>query len=565
MIKRVALVVGINRYSDPAVNSLAYADQDATELFALLKYAAGFHDVRKLAESEADDGLVLKTAAAMCAGLQPGDLFLFYFAGHGYELNGRHLLLGPEAALDELVYYRHAVPVDLLRDKTSREGVARLFILDACRRNLLRARDGGVQGMRGSGILRELVAGAGRRLAGGPLSVLVSCEEDGQAQEVPDLRHGLFSQALIEELQAALAEGREVRVDDQFEEHMRQRMGVLAERHHLAGGQRPWTQRSGDPPVLAPARPGGPPPSAPAPKEGPAARTTGHRLAICPVCGHRNVPEKTFRCRQCGRDWLCERHLDAQENTCRDCAPSVRGEREEATRRYGWPREGERWENSLGMKFVALPGTLVLFGVWPARVRDYAVFAEATRRNVDPPEFAQEQDHPVVKVTWEEAQAFCAWLTERERLDGRLGQEQHYRLPTDQEWSAAAGLPREPENSPKERSGRIGNRYPWGREWPPPKGAGNYDPALSVDDFAHTSPVGVFPANAYGLHDLGGNVWEWCEDWYDETRQGRVLRGASWRSDLRESLLSSYRNARDPGCRRANNGFRCVVAMVAVA
>jgi formylglycine-generating enzyme required for sulfatase activity len=123
-------------------------------------------------------------------------------------------------------------------------------------------------------------------------------------------------------------------------------------------------------------------------------------------------------------------------------------------------------------------------------------------------------------------------------------------------------------------------KYPWGNEWPPPKNAGNYDPSLKVDSYEFTSPVGSFPANRHGLYDMGGNVWQWCEDWYRANMNEsavleklpwlkddgggqtfRVVRGASWRVVGPEYLLSSGRLYVIPGGRVSFNGFRCVLVV----
>ena len=80
------------------------------------------------------------------------------------------------------------------------------------------------------------------------------------------------------------------------------------------------------------------------------------------------------------------------------------------------------------------------------------------------------------------------------------------------------------------------------------------------DGYPRTSPVGSFAANANGLYDMGGNVWQWCEDWYDATERFRVLRGASWLNGYGTNLLASCRLNYIPDYRHDNIGFRCVVA-----
>jgi eukaryotic-like serine/threonine-protein kinase len=232
------------------------------------------------------------------------------------------------------------------------------------------------------------------------------------------------------------------------------------------------------------------------------------------------------------------------------------------------PERGRVWQNSLGMRFVPMEAWHI--SVCETRVRDWIAFCEATKRTPDKPDFAQTETDPVVKVNWRDAIEFCQWLTEKERRENFLDETQVYRLPTDQEWSLAAGLPNESGATPEERDGRIRSEFPWGNQWPPPAGAGNYAdqttrrrPGAVIesysDGFAATAPVGNFKPNALGIYDLGGNVWEWCADIYKPGSRWGVLRGGSWANSNRGELLTSYRNVVDRNERDVIYGFRCVL------
>ena len=86
---------------------------------------------------------------------------------------------------------------------------------------------------------------------------------------------------------------------------------------------------------------------------------------------------------------------------------------------------------------------------------------------------------------------------------GKLKTGQRYRLPTDAEWSVAVGYG--DGNSPRKNTKGIKGVYPLGKEWSPPKRAGNYDENLNAGNFEYTSPAGNFAANKHGIHDLDGN------------------------------------------------------------
>lgn len=242
------------------------------------------------------------------------------------------------------------------------------------------------------------------------------------------------------------------------------------------------------------------------------------------------------------------------------------------------------FENSLGMKFVPVSGTAVLFSVFETRKGDYALFARANSgvddlwRNPAYQNVAVSSgdDHPVVNVSWNEAKQFCDWLTSKEQAEGKIPRSAFYRLPADEEWSHAVGIgDREGGGSPKDKDEKIPAVFPWGTQFPPPNGAGNYaDSATKArftgftviegyrDGFATTAPVGSFAANGSGLHDLGGNVWEWCEDKFSSDKEERVLRGGSLLHNDPRTLLSSYRLSDAPGFRDVNIGFRVVLVGV---
>ena len=222
------------------------------------------------------------------------------------------------------------------------------------------------------------------------------------------------------------------------------------------------------------------------------------------------------------------------------------------------PVRGEAWENSLGMRFV--PVNDWHMSAWETRVRDWEAFCAATNRPATKPDFKQSETDPVVKVNWRDAMDFCQWLTEKERRENLLDETQTYRLPTDQEWTQAAGLPNESGATPEERDGRVRDQFPWGSQWPPPRGAGNYAVTAGADDgFGATAPVGSFLPDSSGIYDLGGNVWEWCSDLYKPGSRWGVLRGGSWANRQRSELLTSYRNVVDRNERDVIYGFRCVL------
>ncbi|HEY8991915.1 MAG TPA: SUMF1/EgtB/PvdO family nonheme iron enzyme [Luteolibacter sp.] len=243
---------------------------------------------------------------------------------------------------------------------------------------------------------------------------------------------------------------------------------------------------------------------------------------------------------------------------------------------------GKAWQNGIGMKFTPV-GPDLMASVWETRVRDFDEYLKANRaaRRPRSPDFKTGPDHPVVFVTRDDARAFCAWLTERERGQERIALNHQYRLPTDLEWSHLAGLEEAENLTPGERDARKERVFPWGTDWPPPARFANLADITAVrkrvmplartirgyDDGCETlAKVGSFTPNGLGLYDLCGNVHEWVDDDYSSSKSepGRfgVLRGGGWNSFQPENLYLGSRNAVPPNRSDSIYGFRVVLAKI---
>jgi hypothetical protein len=167
----------------------------------------------------------------------------------------------------------------------------------------------------------------------------------------------------------------------------------------------------------------------------------------------------------------------------------------------------EPWENSLGMRFVPVPGTEVLFSVWETRVRDFEAFVQATGYKTsdgwrDPGAsgqgwtdgFSQTPLHPVAGVSWDDSAAFCRWLTEKERAAGTLSAGQEFRLPTDAEWSRAVGLSAESGATPEDKDGQVSDVYPWGAVFLP-RGEAETIPAKGTAGRGRSTAMPTVPSS----------------------------------------------------------------------
>jgi formylglycine-generating enzyme required for sulfatase activity len=224
------------------------------------------------------------------------------------------------------------------------------------------------------------------------------------------------------------------------------------------------------------------------------------------------------------------------------------------------------------------------FGTREITNREFLAFRSSHRSGMVASQSLEIDDHPVVNVTWQDAAAFCNWLSEKdglvpvyengaEGLQARSPLPNGYRLPTESEWVWVARYGAKPGAALK---------YPWGASLPVADGSGNYadQSAASLlastiegyrDGYIATAPVTAFPANSLGVHGLGGNVAEWMHDRYKiySSASGAVpvvdpvgpdegelfvIRGAGWRDSGVTQLRLSFRDYGNTA--RNDLGFR---------
>ncbi len=191
-------------------------------------------------------------------------------------------------------------------------------------------------------------------------------------------------------------------------------------------------------------------------------------------------------------------------------------------------------------------------GMYEVTFAEYDKFADATGREKSNDRGWGRGNRPVINVSWHDATAYAKWLS------NQTGKK--YRLPTEAEWEYAA------------RAG-TSTKYWWGNDIG--KNRANCYSDYCGDRFKHTSDVGSFSDNKFGLYDTSGNVWEWtCSEYTGKyngkekvclsknSNKNRVLRGGSW-YDYPTSLRTANRSRRTPVSRGDGNGFRLVVLRAA--
>ena len=224
-------------------------------------------------------------------------------------------------------------------------------------------------------------------------------------------------------------------------------------------------------------------------------------------------------------------------------APPIASEGRAPARPVKGPADGEPWTSpDTGMEFVWVPALKIWVGKYEVTNSEYRKKNPAHDSNDYQGNSPNGERQPVVYVNFDDAVAYAAWLTERDKL--QLG-GMRYRMPTEVEWQAYAQC-------------GDGREYPWGNSMPPKYG--NYKKTSEYDDgYEVTCPVEKSGRNDWGLYGVGGNVWECCASDASGSSFG-AWRGASWSDYDSDSLRCAFRFGSDGAFRNYYSGFRLVLS-----
>jgi formylglycine-generating enzyme required for sulfatase activity len=511
---KVALLVGITEYDHSHLRPLEYTENDVTELADVLRRSGGYTRVVLLTHAEgARDKRLLPTRAnidrelkALLAKRTRLDTVLVAFSGHGRQLRVKD---GAGRPKDESFFCPlDAAPndpqtlVSLARvyDDLDESGAGtKLLLVDACRDD---PADKGAKGIDG-----PIQAGAPAGTA-----ALYSCKPGQRSFEHKKWRHGAFFFTVLEGLRPG-SDGR-----------------------------------------------------LPADKDGDGTvdffELTRYVLAHVPDRVAEVLPEAKQEpnavLNLSGPAPLVRLVPPAEELLARAVAMKLRLVRAGHFLMGSPPDDRDASPNERPQHKVTLTRPFFM-GTHEVTVEQFRTFVQSTgyqtdaeKRGGDPtwkaPGWKQADNEPVVCVSWNDAQAFCAWLARVE--------EREFRLPTEAEWEYACRA----GGTSRFFGGDKGSRHTYAHVPGGPK----------KDVFPHTAPVGTYKENAFGLFDLHGNAWEWCQDGpreyagRDETdpvgpRSGKgVLRGGSWENFDPKVCRSAYRLKLERDSSNHASGFRVI-------
>ena len=271
----------------------------------------------------------------------------------------------------------------------------------------------------------------------------------------------------------------------------------------------------------------------------------------CSECGNFiDSSNRKLRCKDCRKYFCetCEGWIDKVAAyrgyktkvgfpLCEDCYDEALESRKKQIDAHIKKHEKpKKRSNSIGMKFVPIPGKNYYMGKYTVTQKEWkAVMGSTPWKGKS--YIKEGDDYPATYISWNDCQQFVKKLNSKE---GR----NRYRLPMEEEWEHACRAGSTTKYCFGDDVGRLGD-YAW------------YDKnAWDIGEkYAHR--VGQKKPNKWGLYDMHGNVWEWCQDWYDDEREFRVIRGGCWLDDA-GYCESSYRSWSLPDFRSGLLGVRLV-------
>jgi len=524
---RYALLIGVNEYNKP-ISSLKFCMNDMKYLAETFE-AIGFQreNITLMTDESASDlrptkNNILNQVEMLCEMMSPEDLLIIAFSGHGVMVDGKAYLCPGDANAENA---DSLVSRDWVYEQLETSQAAqKLMIMDACRNEIT------IAGSRSFGNARTLEDPTGAQGKG--FVLLASCRPKQVSWEMPELKHGVFTHFLAEGLRGgakndegyvsilALADYASQKTKTYVHRNLNTLQVPMVQMPDemtnflLAKLEAEPTETSASPVVSGPVPPPAPPvvsgPVTPPAPPKPEVRTAGDRMV-------KTVDGIEYAFRWCPAGTFTMGSPDWLDDETQHRVTLTRG---------FWMLETE-----------------VTQGMWES-VMGTSIQTQASKGTIDTSLEGTGSEYPIYYVNWEESRTFC------EKLSSKLGVQ--VSLPTEAQWEYACRA-----DSTGEYAGDL-DAMAW----------------YESNSGYKTHPVGQKKANAWGLDDMHGNVWEWCSDWYgkdyyaesptsDPTGPNsgsyRVNRGGGW-SLSAEYCRSAYRLYYGPDLRSNSLGFRIVLA-----
>lgn len=557
--RKVALLVGINAYKKPFLRDLQFAERDVEETAKELR-KLGF-DVTVLTGEQATRQKIDDAVKAMVRPLSKTDVALVMLCGHGIQ---RVVRTADGQYKDDAFFCPYdAVKTDnstllslsyLIDDVLAPNVGRKLLLVDACRNDPDPGR--GARGIEGKVIaLPEDTA------------VMFSCRKGQQSFENDELRHGLFTYTVLEGLRGAAGREGDVSWGD-LVAYVNRQMASREFARYVPENRRQEPIPAGGVPYTVLGRLSLPPPKT-------RTNSLGMKLSLIPAGEFQMGSSRSAK--EIAELFGSEESLFKDEHPqhpVQITQPFYLGVHEVTVGQF------LRFVTATGYKTEAETDGKGSYG-WNDDDGEFE--GPDPQYNWKNTGFVQNDDHPVVNVTWKDAIAFCEWLSKQEGVE--------YRLPTEAEWEYACragsdtmysfgdvpiGLLRVGNVLDKTlfESPVLDTRFV---DYLRNTGDGTLETKISnrfmisvKDGHVFTAPVGEYQANGFGLHDMHGNVLEWCSDLYGDYRSGlavdpsgpersagsnRVSRGGSWSSST-GYCRSANRRRNSPDYRDNGLGFR---------